>query len=67
VGLLVLFGFFELVSRTGAIRKGMEALEGQTAEQTRYLAAILTNLAISTNSAGHVLESSHSSVDVQKI
>lgn len=60
VSLLVLFGFFELISRVGAIRKGMVTLEQQAVEQTRYLAAI------STNVAKWVRESSPSSIDDQK-
>ena len=60
VSLIVLIRFFELASNVGAIRKGMITLEGHAAEQTRYLAAI------STNVAKWVRESPQSSVDGPK-
>jgi uncharacterized ion transporter superfamily protein YfcC len=60
VGLFVLLGFFNLVSRVGTIRKGVEALERQAAEQTRYLAAISANI------ARRVRESSPSNADAPK-
>jgi uncharacterized ion transporter superfamily protein YfcC len=60
ISLFVLVGFFELVSRVGAIRKGIVALEGQAAEQTRYLAAI------SGNVAKWMRESSQGNVDGPK-
>ena len=66
VSLFVLLGFFELVSRVGAIRRGMVALEQQAAEQTRYLAAISSNVAISTYNARRLQESSQSNVDGPK-
>lgn len=60
VSLFVLIEFFMLASRVSAIRKGMVALEQQATEQTRYLAAI------STNVAKWVRESSPSNVDAPK-
>lgn len=60
VSLFVLLGFFNLVSRVGAIRNGVEALGQQAAEQTRYLAAISANI------ARRVRESAQSDVDGPK-
>jgi hypothetical protein len=66
VSLCVLFGFFELISRVGAIRKAVKALEQEAAEQTRLLTVISANIAISTYNARRGGESSKSSVDGPK-